>query len=742
VSDNIYNNDSKEEAIKLNILPVQQNSLWFDSLRQAGISNTKIHQLNAITDNLGRHDRFEYNATFKNYQDHNAIYFSTAIPIYLLKKIRYSTGKQTDFTYLNHIPATYYIFQNPLYASFSDFMNATHRDKETNFMIDYIQRYNKYEDVYSIYQKMQYIYGSNSQYSNSIDAHETENIYTGVITINKIIADNSSPDSTISVKYFNKYRVLFRTDYHSDLAYTIKLKREVQTTASQENEIIYYFNKGNLNTDFLAFDGNFLTDSIVQKETNLQTSTNLLKVTRFQYGLNTLEFGVLTLQDKSYIGHKTEIDPNGLETYINYYSQPPDLLNPNGKYIFNLISDQKKSKGGKILSWDSFEYNTITSSPGFGKLKSKTDKRSSNINKQIRTEYKYFEECPLPAQFKILNPNLYKWHPLETKVDGKVSTVYYYPTDGWDIDSSMYDPGGWKYIFNNNYQIIDSFWVNPRYKYFYNFNLQVNGKVLKTNNSIVDTVLKLNPVGSGPYFPFPYRTEIIYNNGQDTLRQYSEYNRKGNLLKEIDINGYYSELFYDPMGRILKANLPGSFQADNYLFIDTNLIQISDEILLNNRIGINEAGTIENNSTALYNYGGIENINAPIENYAIESYETSIMDESGPGGGGGGSNEGRYNFLYWLLPEKIRTSMITELVESKLSFYTGRNYSTPEQDSSITLYVISDTLNRNYVCLDSLTFNFTNYTLKEINLVNLINNLKGQGKDLLGFAFKTKAVGT
>ena len=86
----------------------------------------------------------------------------------------------------------------------------------------------------------------------------------------------------------------------------------------------------------------------------------------------------------------------------------------------------------------------------------------------------------------------------------------------------------------------------------------------------------------------PYITEI-YDNGAKYLDTKQVYDENGNLIHEVDINGYHSEFVYDKIGRIIKSTLPGSFLEDGsadfttaYIYDDNIELHNFDEYSLDN----------------------------------------------------------------------------------------------------------------------------------------------------------------
>ncbi len=475
----------------------------FDPNMYGEPSSTKIRYISHIVDELGRFNSIEYDAKYRDYSNGSIFSFQNAA--YLPVIAKYHNGKKTIFTYKTPIVDVYeYKFLSPggdcTSVNYSNMptLNATYRDDYSNFMMEERLLYNTYPSSYLV-QKEEYDYvwsGSNNAYSMCYDV--TSDIKTK-ISRTSYISGNSSSSTTVTTKNYTKYRTHFKPIFFDDYgAGVIRLYTEtIQDGAKKSMKINDWDDTG-------IYSDMFWLLSTEEKIIDGPTSS---KKTYYEY-----ESIVATGYGKRLKTKVIITDPQGLKKETVYTSfLPPDYNDETGYYNIELKSDEKVysgsfgsfgSFGSLTKSHDIFTY--FSSGEKIGKLQSVTKNAHSRSTTITNDYYNLSGEDGDSVYYGFLKS--------QTLSNGIIKKFYY----------PRYGPYKWGEI--KYYEIQDI-----AYGY------------LVTN----DNVRTYQAFATENYQTKPFRTDIIYNNSLDTLRTWTSYDTKGNLLFEIGVNGNYSEYNYD-----------------------------------------------------------------------------------------------------------------------------------------------------------------------------------------------------
>ncbi|QQS36979.1 MAG: hypothetical protein IPM56_03210 [Ignavibacteriales bacterium] len=728
-------NTSRDDDYYLNILwGTETGSSWFSPNRANSISNTKSKHVASIVDNMGRKDEFFYQSDKKFYKDFDE-YFSFFAPLYKLKSIEYFNGKKSVFNYLDHLPNIAFKFQKPgSFAFNSEFLNTTQRDKETSIMMDSINRYNSFEEIQSEFQTVKYEYGSSYTTFNP-NRLQSIGIWTQTRTTNKDFLDNSSPNEINSAKYFSKYIAGFAINWNMDFTSVIKLEKEIEVSDNIRRVKIHNYDIGTEQLNSF-YNGTFRLINDIVSDRNLAMNDSLVRTINYEYVHESINFMSLhPYFTKDFVTIEKTIDSKGLTTSRLFYNifDSNGLMNPESRYKMSILKSSKIYNGSLISDSVVYSYDLNYSGTKFGKLLSEIN--YTDPSKPITTLFEYNTSGTLPSPWNNMYPNLYKWHLNSTNLDNKVFTHYKYSESAFDVDSVVYDPGGYQYVFNENWEIIDTIIVPPRYKYFLKYS--INGKLELTDGTIKDSTIKC--LVNGFYMQEPLKTSVVFN-GDDTLTYTAVRNLKGNVTQEIDVNGFYSEYFYDGDGRIVKANLPGSFPVGSQVFIDTTAIRYIDDPKLERTLLMRTDG-----------YFFVDPIGIRIESYAGDEVAQGdgMVGEDSESGGGEELPQNPWDpplpgetppsvFYYGFLNEPMILSNVITVDEAMLTLKMDWSQISGDQEKRFGIYGITQSYNygqASYNTIGNITVDFTDNSISTIDVSSIVNAIKAAGQNLYGFKF-------
>ncbi len=731
-------NLSSGDYFCLNLLwDASTGSAWFSPNRaNVSVYNSKIKQVEAIIDQIGRRDQFHYEKSTKKFEDFdNGDLFSFQAPLYALTTINYDNGKKTEFHYLDHVPDLPFKFKSPNFTAFySNFHNQTQRDKETNLMMDSICRFNKFDNTMTKFQTVRYMYGCPQGFYNS-SYTKVQNIWTETITTTNDLSDNSSPSSISSTKFFAKYTAGFAINWNMDFTSVIRMEKEIESSGNIRRIKIHDYDVGEERL-YSFYDGTFRLVSDIISERNLNTSDSLVKTINYFYEHESIDFNPLhPYFTKDFITREKVTDPSGLisdQRYENIFDRN-GLGNPDTRFKVRSLKSSKTYKDNLVKDSIVYNYNYNFYGTGFGKLLSQTD--YTDPSRPITTTYEYNQTGTLPTPLNILFPNLYKWHLSRSVIDNKINTYYKYSDGAIDVVQVMYDPGGPQYIFNENWEIIDTIIIPPRYKYFLKYEL--NGKVELTDGTVKDSTIQC--LVNGYYMQEPLKTQVVYN-GNDTLTYIAVRDLKGNITQEIDVNGFYSEYFYDSDGRIVKANLPGSFPEGSTTYIDTTTIRYIDDPKLERTLLMRTDGdfSVDPNGIRIESYAGEEvnqgdgAVSGDSESSGGEELPQNPWDPPVPG------ETPPSVFYYGFFNEPLVMSNVISVDEAKLKLKMQWSQISGDQQKRFGIYGITQTYNygqSTYNTMGNITVDFTDYAVTTIDVSSIVNAIKAAGQNLYGFKF-------
>ncbi|MDP2362617.1 MAG: hypothetical protein Q8M94_02485, partial [Ignavibacteria bacterium] len=723
-------NCSNGDYFCLNIIKTSQGADWFSQIRSnSNTENSKIRYLSSIIIPGGKEDHFGYLRTSKKYRRTALIDdFNFKAPLYKLSNIEYDNGRKTEFAYLDHKPDTPFGFiESGTTATYSEFLRQTQRDCESNLMISRVKKYNKFDGDVFEYQTDYYSYGCPRDWYDPTTP-SVHNIWTKITTNNSVPLDSSSPPSVSTTRYFSKYIAGFATSWHGDFTSVIRMEKEVISSASNSMKTSYTFDEGNFNNNGNNYDGTFWLKYKTITDSNFVSGDTFVKTTNYDdYTYQSFNFNPNHAHpyfSKRYKTVEKEIDPYGVITEKRFTSVIPSFSNVSDPFKMNLLNELKIYKGDSIKKIVDYVYNTYNNG-SFGKLVRETNYINS---RPLVTDYSYYLTGLAPSTYTYLYPNLYKWHLKETVFPNGIKEKYSYTSQEMKIDTFMYDPGGWQ---GNTY-------FPPRFKYY--ASLSLTGKVVLTNGVVKDSSIKCQ---GGVYSSKPLRTALI--NGTDSLVYYKLYDDDGNVINEVDVNGFYSEFFYDELGRIKKANLPGSFPASNKIYIDTSVVRYDGYSNINRHYIIGTDSTISpDGEIRIESYGGGAPTQLPD---ALIENDAKSKDMEQPDGQGDPPAPGEIKpnkYYYGFLKQPIITTNIVSIESASLTLKMAWAALSEGQQSNFDIYGITQDYNLGnltYQTMGKITVNFVGNTTNSVNVSSILNTIKNNNKNLYGFKFVASVEG-
>lgn len=544
---NVYN-DWKSDRFTIALeAGLQYGSYWHSTTRKYDPTASKIKHIKWIVDDLGRRDNFyyqDYQKTFKYTVGGNTA-FGFEPPARQIKQIDYHNNRKVKFTYnYNYLNEDYNYYYNELTTPVSSLKN-TGRGLDVNYAV---ATYKVFSGN-SLIKEDEYEY---FMFGGTYNKHES---YSGVVT--KITQNNQIPDGDESMpgtmtitKSFSNYKVNYRANYHADYSSVIRLDKVTKESENTKIEIINDWYKGDTveNGGDHYLNGNMWLKSVTERTTRYPNSYPEIveNVSNYVYtsGSYDLPFGPSRHLKTS----ETVTDSYGKTTYRKYKNDINfNNISSSDYYKFGVLEEEKiTGENGTIKKH--LKYSFYSNSPLIGKLHEVVDLQ---ISPDHKTEYFYEDQGIYAGNYQTYP--LYRGLLTEEHLPNNVIKKYYYP----GVYLRQYDPGGWR----------DGEYMPPEYKYIPGE--EVVGKLVKPDGSYETREFQIG------YQTKPYKTEIIYKSGNDTIRTFSDYNRDGTLAFEIDANGNYGEYFYDEGGRLTKANLPGSFFVEpdsNYQNVTLDLV--------------------------------------------------------------------------------------------------------------------------------------------------------------------------
>ncbi len=675
------------------ILPINQGSPIFDIYRSGSESHSKTKMINNIIDEAGRVNTILYEPNYRNYQLADAFIFHFQSPAYLPYRIDYFNGKQTRFTFKEPVVTIYDYVYTSTSANLSNLvsLNSTHRDDFASFMLT--KRELLELGQINLVENFEYIWNNgNNTYTANVPI--VENIKT-IISRQGTTGSGSIPGNLIITKNFSKYKILAKpymdesSDYGSSL---IRLASE--TIEDDQNRKLITENKyftGSLVGVGIhqGYNGLFWIREVTEKTTvNGLTSS---RTTSYDYDTIRTQVTNKLLKTKTFMEDSEYLVK---EVSVNNFI-PSNYSDATAYFRIGLPQYEKVYKGSSIKSYDTYTY--YSSGEKTGKLHTVT--KNAHSYPRVTTITNDYFTIGYPDY-----DSLYFGFPKSQVTNNGITTKFYYPK------FSKYYLGGYlKY-----YEIKDT-----AYGYFL------------TN----DNQKTYKPFEVRSYQTKPFKTEIIYNDGSDTLSKWTNYNSRGDLLFEIDANGLYSEYNYDAVGRITRAKFPGSFYSQSQTQPDTNYILQTYNLLAARQFNINSNNSIGSLNFTRYKCSG---------GMVPDSSEPPVVDEDAeydgvyePDGpiGGGTPSQPNYDFFIFF-QDSVSLQNVQSINYANLIIKTKNHFLFPTQSATFLIYGVTQSWQNGrtvYETTGQKTVTFQDYYLMSIDVSGILQSCINADKDLYGF---------
>lgn len=679
----------------------------FDTNRSGQAKHTKIKYINTIMDELQRINWIYYynlnnSSDFKVYRKYiNDGYFNFNTGAYLPLRMEYYNGKKSIFDYRTPSITSYnYRFTGSspctgINFSNSAVLNSTYRDDYTNYMLESRSIVNEYSSETSIQNEdYDYTWGNGINYYSICD---NANDIKTTISRSCYTSGNSSPTTTIITKNFSKYIVDYNQfdDPEGYGAGVIRLRSEsIQEGSKVQKKInIWGYNP--------AWGNNSMYWLLSVEEQWTEGGVTSSKLRNYEYNSFNWFGGIKQIKILS-----KEIIPQSQGDYVkessftNFFPSPNDYQNNNFFYKLQLPITQREYSGQITKSHDTYSY--YNAGEKIGRL---------NIE---RNNYH------IPSRY---DESVYDYYTLNEGNMEDRDSVWYGLTKSKvlsnGIEERYYYPRCLPYIWT----VLKFFEIRDT---AYGYLNTIDGQRVDTKFVTKNFQTK------------PFRTDIIYNNGTDTLRSYTSYDTRGNLQFEVDINGNYTEYNNDAGGRIVRAKFPGSFYSDGQTQFDTTYI-LQNLDLVPNELRTIGMGHIYEFCWAKYESDEVTPPDTPIEP-AIEDDAKIKGEEADAGEGGGGSGGGNpstriYDF-YMFFENAISMQNVVNLNYADLNLYTINSVLSPGQNKLLKISGVTQTYQYGkqvYETIGQKTFTFEDFSLITIDVSDIIEACKNAGRELYGF---------
>ncbi len=637
----------------------------------------------------------------RTYQDsyQNSTYtFKASLPM----SINYQSGKTSEFEFYDEEFSTPFsgliINLNSIVNYNNENMSQKFRDCYTNFIIK--SRKQKKSEQLVKTETYNYSYtGESANVTNLLkERSEVYNIFTEIIEDNHI-TNGSAPTKISRLKKYSIFKTGYMDNIFGDFFKTTKLLSETiedKSPGQSGNKVIY-----NLDYDILPlvnygdefyehFDGKFHLNYKTEQKYKDNTAFKSI-TTNYTY---TYEPGTKILKTEEV---KDAISLRKKITYTNFI--PADLFSSTDNfYKIRLVGEEKTDSypAGIIKNYIKNIYYPETHIP------------QTNPDGIFKGKLRYSQQLS-PIYGRETNQE-YKYYPLEE------DTTY----KGY-LKSIEYDNGN-KQIFKYPklylaWTPLDEYEVLPQ---------QISGKITYWDGTFKDSTFYKR------YHQYkPLETITIINNGADTLKNYTSYDKRGNLLFEIDVNRNYSEFSYDKLNRLTSANLTGSFVDADTGVISQQQVTINDTLYFESNFG---------SSLTKYEDGSIDmnrlDIIKEYEEQTLPPDDPKDVIEQAPEGedGGGGNPPPVISSVGYIFFSNPLNTTYLDLLLNVSFILKASNYSyLPDPSESKVIYVRGVTSDSTlYGQVSFIWENGKLYTEQDINISYLINLFKSAGKTLIG----------
>lgn len=669
----------------------------FSPDRSGNEDHSKIKYIIGIEDELGRMDTVRYVTKFRKYN--RGDYFAFKSPSYLPYRVGYYNQRQSNLQYFDpHVAmeSYNYVYSDYIYFEPANSVHSTYRDNYANFMISKRGISNLSGPISS--EDYFYSWGEgNGTYTAT--APLVQDIKTVIRRIG-YNSDGSSPQEIEVTKNFSKYRTpprqyMDNTDYTGAAVIRLTSEKMVQDEDTTKENINWYYEGTVVGSGIHRYyDGSFWIKKTEEKYTSGMTSSKIVL-----YDYETMNILGTNKKCKTKV---TTTEPLGMKNEIKYNTST-DFINPNvadinSFYKHELVEYQKVHYNDQtIKNWDKFIY--YTDGEKIGKLMTAI---KNEHNRSTTTTNDYFTIDDDPYYFGFLKS--------QTSSNGTL-TEFTYPK--FHLNASGY----WYVLQDTAYG----------YHVSYDPSLFKNVKTFTTFEKII-------------YQPKPFKTETIYNDGNDTLRNWRSYNTKGNLLFEVDINGNYSEYDYDESGRILKAKFPGSFFPLGQQQPDTNYVTQTYNISAQRLFTISSEGKINNDARVVKFMQSPTQQETLIDDSIIEEDAVQDFSEEPPGDPDPEDPlKPHPNYDFYIFWENAISMFNVESINHANLVINTRDYHLyPEQEPTLTMYGITQNWDaglKTYELIGMETVTFIEFSEMSIDLLGILQSCKNANKKLYGIKF-------
>jgi len=643
-----------------------------------------------------------------NYQAGTTISYTSYLP----SKIEYQSGKTSEFpfygeTYTIPIGNNTIELNSPDHYINSNMIDAF-RDCFTNFMVSS----RKLKKGTQLVKTESYTYVYEGQSGNITNLMKYNPEIYGIktkITETYHVTNGSSPTQALNTTNYSTYKTGYMDNIFGDFFKTTKLiSKQVEDTSPGQsgNKVVYTYDYDlgsfvdNPGDFYDHYNGKFHMND----ETNQKFKDGIAFKSLTTNHIYTYEPGTNILKSEQV---EDPVSLKNLKTYFNYI--PVDLSYEENFYKIGLVDENKIYSVNAIKSYYRNIYYPETNIPQI------------NPNGIFRGKLRYTEQLSSINGRETLQE--YKYYTLDE------DTTY----KGY-LKSITYDNGNTQIFTYPNLRIawtpLDTYEVLPE---------EVTGQIAYWDGSVKDSVFYKN------YHQYkPFKTTTILNDGEDTLSYYSSFDKRGNLLFEIDANGKYSEYKYDKLNRLIEANLAGSFVETDPGVIYQREVSVNDTLVKDHRMGSYVTKYSNGEILTRLTVTGASNAqiigneeDAPAEVIEEDSKEDGdVTDELY-------DSTHVSSVCYIFFGDELNMNNVESI--SSVSFLLhSTSCSLPDPSTSREIFVkgvssdstlfgnpVSFIFEQNYL-----------YSENEVEILSILNEFKSAGKSLIGFQFSTANPGT
>jgi YD repeat-containing protein len=366
-------------------------------------------------------------------------------------------------------------------------------------------------------------------------------IHANIKTVRKVsdkdLTNDSSPDYMISEKYYNTYKL---HPVNKECALGVGYLSAVKIAKEK----------------FYAANAD---DGTVIKEYDWEVGGN----TCINSGSDAILGNSPRLNSISEYIYKTSL-PDHVQKYTTFNREYETMSFPftvSGNQLFDQVEDEKdvllsvaKTIQGHVKDEDTngdpvFDKSITESTTYENYIPATGDFSGNTYNYSIGKVSRVLEK----NESLIKSDREFQYYPATNAMCGKLEKEIIHSNDG-----SRQSTTGYIYETSGKYKgytktITDDKGLTINHFYPDDVQNTATGKVIHSDNSETGNV-QITHTG---FQVQPFKTETSF--GTTSLTRFTAYDTRGNLLYEVDENGYISKFLYDEAGKIRKTFEPGSF---------------------------------------------------------------------------------------------------------------------------------------------------------------------------------------